>query len=238
VVGKILPSKQFTSSIADHPTPPAGDECLGKYSESNILKSLHTSKILQSFEDTFSSDDNFVPSLSFIEFLSSQVSKDLSEVVSQALDDLSLTSSKQTSTPPPLTLLDSMNPYATFLSILFASNVTPAVISSASSSSTTKTRLPQLYRINKQDARKFLKEFLLKSSIRMSSGSKIPQFYLDKSFRGSFDLLSNSMSLEKRLDLIESLVSDAQETINALMESFQNDEMERLGSPLFHSSSQ
>jgi hypothetical protein len=105
--------------------------------------------------------------------------------------------------------------YATFLSILFASNVTPAVISSASSpsSSTTKTRLPQLYRINKQDARKFLKEFLLKSSIRMSSGSKIPQFYLDKSFRGSFDLLSNSMSLEKRLDLIESLVSECSDGI-------------------------
>ena len=232
VANTTLPFKHFTSSSSDFLSPtefsagaPKGDECLGKYSELNILRSLHTTKILQSFEDTFSSDDYFVPSVSFVGFLQSHVSRDLSEVVTNHLENLSPSST------PQLTL-DSLDPYSTFLPILFASPVTSVT------SSLQLASLPSLHRIVKQDARKFLTEFLMKSSIRMIPKSNTPQFYLDNSCKGPLDLLSNSMPLEKRLDLIESLVKDAQETIHALQESFQNDEIERLSSPMFHSSSQ
>lgn len=233
VANTTVPFKHFTSS-SDFPFTTElsagvskGDECFGKYSELNILRSLHTTKILQYFEDTFSSDDHFVPSVSFVGFLQSHVSKDLSEVVTNHLENLS-PSIKST---PQLTL-DSLDPYSTFLPILFASPVTSVT------SSPQLASLPSLHRIVKQDARKFLTEFLMKSSIRMIPKSNTPQFYLDNSCKGPLDLLSNPMPLEKRLDLIESLVKDAQETIHALQESFQNDEIERLGSPMFHSSSQ
>jgi hypothetical protein len=243
-----------------------------QYSESNLIRSLFISKILQSFELTFASNENSVPTLSLIDFIRIHISTDLAEIVSTAIDTCS--SSSSTSSGSSIPFYDPNGPYAPYLSLLFDSGVTPTVIAPTPVTTTTPTPATatvnlskslvvkkssqfshHLYQINKTNTKNFIIEFLSKSLIRMrpGSGSKIPEFYLETSQGmrgagagagggGSHDLLlhptKKTMSLDKRLELIESIVCDAQQMIDTLVMSFQDDENQRMScSPLSFSHS-
>lgn len=194
------------------------EDNFGKFSESSLVRSLYTSKILQSFEVTFTTNEELVPSLSFVEFLRAEVCPEVADVVARTISDCF------TSSP------SSSDPYSLFLPLLTAS-AKPALVSSNSS------KVGNLYNFQKGDARKFITEFLMKASIRMVTGSKVPQFFLEN--HTAVAMPSTGMPLDKRIDLIESLVLEVQQLIDALSATFENDNLERVvGSPTRHSPSQ
>jgi hypothetical protein len=219
-----LPPDEPLSSVA------GASQAQNQISESNLLRSLFISKILQSFELTFSSDDQSVPTSSLVDFLRVHVSSELSEIISLALEPCS-SSSSSTATP----FYDRSDPHAPYLAVLFASDV--IIIPTMSQSASSKLRR-NLCRIDKKNTRSFLSDFLSKALMRMAPRTKNPEFYLEKKGdtttaegggRGGPSQEKNKpMSLLKRVELIESIVLDAQQTIDALMDSFKEDESDRM----------
>lgn len=202
------------------------------YHELDIIRSIHISRVLQLFDVTFSYDNNLVPSITFLEFLKIHVSKDLSEKINLSLDEYYHNNKDYISN-----LEKSTDQLSYFLSILYNSPVILVKKSNGRNNQVNNelmkprkgSKIGNMYSFDKLCAKRFLTEYLSKSSLKISETSATPEFILDQ-FLKERENLPYNMPLEKRLKLIETTVSDAQQAIDVLMSLFQTNDREYVNS--------
>ena len=203
------------------------------YNELDIIRSIHISRVLQLFDVTFSYDDNIVPSITFLEFLNIHVSKDLSEKVNNSLSEYYKNEKNYLNE-----LEKSPDQLAYFLLILYHSPVVLVKQGTIKNNNQLDndisrprkgSKIGNMFSFNKSCTKRFLTEYLAKSSLKISETSATPEFLLNQFIKERENLPYN-MPLEKRLALIEATVSDAQEAIDVLMSLFQTSDREYLDS--------